>query len=363
MVFNIKNLSEESHTGVFLAKEIEVIIKQIGLKKFSAVVSDAGANIQNARKIISEKYPNIFNVRCIAHSINLISKDICNIPFANKILTRCTALKKESKNYNLQADYTNILPQAVLTILRSRAFFDDICALTFALHPIKKAILKLESQSCIFADYFIGLVQLGAAIKKLPENDYFTFCYQCYKEICWTRGTFQNLLITADEIFEKIGKSKSARKELMHQMKKYRTHQVPFDIELEDTEFPTIWLGVNKVENIYKLSAYYHAHAKQELPYYNIGKSNEKVHNIIVDTYLNLDDDLIETMEEEYVDSNTGILDESNELILSNVLNLNAEIFINSLDEIIEDSKNNMEEEYIDIQDVDEIVENENDID
>jgi hypothetical protein len=88
----LKNLSEESHTGVFLAKEIEDIIKQIGPEKFSAVVSDAGANIQNARKIISEKYPNILNVRCIAHSINLISKDICDTPFANKILTRCNTI-------------------------------------------------------------------------------------------------------------------------------------------------------------------------------------------------------------------------------------------------------------------------------
>src|SRR2546430_6939913 len=62
-----------------------------------------------------------------------------------------------------------------LSILRSRAFFDDVCALAFALHPIKKAILKLESQSCTLADCFIGLAQLGAAINKLPENDYHVF--------------------------------------------------------------------------------------------------------------------------------------------------------------------------------------------
>ncbi|GBB84921.1 hypothetical protein RclHR1_01150025 [Rhizophagus clarus] len=100
-----------------------------------------------------------------------------------------------------------------------------------------------------------------------------------------------------------------------------------------------------------------------ELPYYCIGKSNEKVHDIIVDAHLNLDDDLIETMEEEYVDSNTDVFDESNELILSNVLNLDAEVFINSLDEIIEDNENSMEEKYVDIQDVDEMIENEYDID
>ena len=111
----LKDLSESSHTGTFLAKELEEIIEQIGAERFSAIVSDAGANIQNARKLIAEKYPNILNVRCIAHSINLISKDICNTPFANKILTRCNtvvtffkrshqggaALKKEAKCFNI----------------------------------------------------------------------------------------------------------------------------------------------------------------------------------------------------------------------------------------------------------------------
>ena len=51
--------------------------------------------------------------------------------------------------------------------------------LAFTLHPIKKAILKLESRSCTLADCFLGLVQLGAAINKLPENDYRTFRHQC----------------------------------------------------------------------------------------------------------------------------------------------------------------------------------------
>ena len=88
----LKNLSDESHTGAFLAKKMDEIIKQIVPEKFSAVVSDAGANIQNARKIITEKYDNILNIRCIAYSINLISKDICNTLFANQMLTKCNTI-------------------------------------------------------------------------------------------------------------------------------------------------------------------------------------------------------------------------------------------------------------------------------
>ena len=64
------------------------------------------------------------------------------------------------------------------TILHKRAFFDDLKALAFILRPIKMAISTLESQNCSLADCFIGLVCLGAAIKKLPENDHRTFRQQ-----------------------------------------------------------------------------------------------------------------------------------------------------------------------------------------
>ena len=39
--------------------------------------------------------------------------------------------------------------------------------------------------------------------------------------ICWARGTFRNLLLLADDIFMKMGKKNSERKELMYQMRKY----------------------------------------------------------------------------------------------------------------------------------------------
>lgn len=88
----LKNLSSEKHTGEFLAKTIEEIIVKIGPENFSAIVSDSGANIRKAREIITEKYKNIINVRCMAHAINLISKDICSTTFANRILTKCNTI-------------------------------------------------------------------------------------------------------------------------------------------------------------------------------------------------------------------------------------------------------------------------------
>jgi len=45
--------------------------------------------------------------------------------------------------------------------------------------------------------------------------------------------------MTADEIFKKMGKTNIARKELMYQMKLYRSREKLFDIELSTTEHLT----------------------------------------------------------------------------------------------------------------------------
>lgn len=75
-----------------MAEEIDLVLEKVGSEKISAIVTDAGPNIQAARQIITKKYPSILNIRCIAHAINLISKDICNTPFADRMLKRCNTL-------------------------------------------------------------------------------------------------------------------------------------------------------------------------------------------------------------------------------------------------------------------------------
>ena len=75
-LYSLRDLSNISHTSENLEKEIDQVLSAIGPKKFSAIVTDNAAAIANARKQISDKYPHILNVRCIAHYINLITKDV-----------------------------------------------------------------------------------------------------------------------------------------------------------------------------------------------------------------------------------------------------------------------------------------------
>jgi hypothetical protein len=193
--------------------------------------------------------------------------------------------------------------------------------------------------------------------------------------------------MTADRVFEQMELSNIARRELMYQMKLYRTREKPFDIAFGITELPITWwssiedsflkgedylvqlalklfsitphaagcervwsnlgwlygtrrnrLGLNKIENMYKLAAYYHTHAKQELPYYGAGKTVDEIYDILIDANLNPDEELIDFSDNvQDIDEEIIPFDkEEDDLIIDNVLNLDT--FIENLDEIIEDN-------------------------
>src|SRR5436305_12382828 len=114
---------------------------------------------------------------------------------------------------------------------------------------------------------------------------------------------------------------------------------------------------------MYKLSAYYHASAKKELSYYGARKSVDEIHQILIDAYLNSDEDLLELADdfpEYYNNEEEIVIREEEELNLDKILNLNE--FVNTLEDIIEDSleeENN--EEEVPMEEIQES-ENENDI-
>ena len=98
-IFQLSDLSEDSHTGEFIAEKIEAIITRIGVPKISAIVSDNGSNVRKAREIIENKYPNIRNIRCIAHCINLMSCDVVQHQFADKLLRKVNNLANFFRKY------------------------------------------------------------------------------------------------------------------------------------------------------------------------------------------------------------------------------------------------------------------------
>ncbi|CAG8833043.1 37284_t:CDS:2 [Gigaspora margarita] len=125
----------------------------------------------------------------------------------------------------------DIVNTSVQAILRTRTFFDDLNALAFVLYPVKTAILTLESQDCSLADCFIGLVCLGMAIKRLPENDYHNFRQQA---IAIYNRRFAEFDDDAYILCFFLHPEYSGKQS-------YRYRAAPFNVPFDNNESPTMW--------------------------------------------------------------------------------------------------------------------------
>jgi Protein of unknown function (DUF 659) len=92
ILWKINDFSGENHTAEFIAQQIQIVLDDIGAQKFAGIVTDAGSNVHSARNLISGKFPYILNIRCIAHSLNLITKDLIKHTFAKRIIQWCTVI-------------------------------------------------------------------------------------------------------------------------------------------------------------------------------------------------------------------------------------------------------------------------------
>lgn len=108
-LYKIKDLSSFSHTGEYLCEQIKCIFEEVGINKFVAIVSDGGANVKKAREMIHDDFPFILNIRCIAHCLNLITKDIVAHNFPKKIINYCKVLTSFFKTSHRPGELLNQL--------------------------------------------------------------------------------------------------------------------------------------------------------------------------------------------------------------------------------------------------------------
>ncbi|CAG8796030.1 35314_t:CDS:2, partial [Racocetra persica] len=229
-VHSIKDFSSESHTAIFTANEIEKVLTDIGVDKFGAIVSDAASAMTLAKQYISNKYPAILPVRCIAHHIQLICNDIiCKTSFGKKVLQQCQSfityfytshrsgaiLRNEitrlminkgglkssvcsrwSSAYDcvqsvlnteicikqiLEDDSTALTPE-LRDLTRNRQFWANAEVLAKILLPAKNAVKIVESKSTTTANVFLFLVQMASTINILKQNnslEHVEFIKQC----------------------------------------------------------------------------------------------------------------------------------------------------------------------------------------
>jgi hypothetical protein len=74
-----EDTSTQPHTGEHIASLALQVMEEIGLHRFSAVVTDGAANVTRARSLIVEKAPTVLNMWDPCHKLSLLIKDICTI--------------------------------------------------------------------------------------------------------------------------------------------------------------------------------------------------------------------------------------------------------------------------------------------
>jgi hypothetical protein len=84
-----------------IAREICNVITEIGSSNFSHVMTDNAPVMRASWKIIEETFPHISANGCSAHGINLIGKDISNIPDHKDVISKSNKIIQFVKNHHL----------------------------------------------------------------------------------------------------------------------------------------------------------------------------------------------------------------------------------------------------------------------
>jgi Protein of unknown function (DUF 659)/BED zinc finger len=60
---------ESSHTGEYIAQQFDIVIKEIGVSKIAAVITDNASNMKKAHSILQKDYPNIIFLGIVSFNL------------------------------------------------------------------------------------------------------------------------------------------------------------------------------------------------------------------------------------------------------------------------------------------------------
>ncbi|GBB97201.1 hypothetical protein RclHR1_02940003 [Rhizophagus clarus] len=191
------------------------------------------------------------NIRCIAHSYNLISKDIIQHTFAVRMI-RCANrivqfFKKSHKAAAMLKEKSSNIKLVVVALKHILKPGGDMQHLSEILLPIKNAILTVEAAQSTLADAYINLLKIAAAIQNLSTDEYKGFRNHCirkfnhrfeefndpayqlafflhpvYKGAGLKFGTFPVIANYAGQLWQRMGETKKSCEQLITQLHHYK---------------------------------------------------------------------------------------------------------------------------------------------
>ncbi|KAF2902631.1 hypothetical protein ILUMI_03553 [Ignelater luminosus] len=192
---------EHSHTGQYVAEQIEAVFTDIGINKVIACCTDNAANMKKAWDLLREKYADkpISFYGCAAHTLNLFVNDITKLNTTDILINSAKAIIKVIKSksvltsafFYLQREKQEprkcVLKLPVATrwastdliekrnktnILDDDIFWKRIESFLKILQPLKKWITVLESDECRINEVTEALIEIEKVFEKeLPLSD------------------------------------------------------------------------------------------------------------------------------------------------------------------------------------------------
>ncbi|GLJ45608.1 hypothetical protein SUGI_0960040 [Cryptomeria japonica] len=88
-------------TSEYIFKILEEANLEVGVENVVQVVTDSAANCVGARKLIVEKYPQIYWSPCAAHCLDLLLHDLAKFPWIHEVIHRGRAIANFIRNHRL----------------------------------------------------------------------------------------------------------------------------------------------------------------------------------------------------------------------------------------------------------------------
>ncbi|RHZ83156.1 hypothetical protein Glove_99g365 [Diversispora epigaea] len=272
-LIKLKSYNIEKQTGSFMAEEIQKVMQNIGIEKFVAVVTDHGANLRVARRIIHETNSFILDLRCMAHAINLVASDFAEIESVKKIIsnygrgeiqsyckTRWGTLYTTTNSitqskpvfYWITENHPEVITNIkVYTLLQNEEFYSNCYQIASILKPVKELTNVLEARDANLADCFIGLIKLGAKINQISfGNPWKSIIISNYNRHL---GEFINrsyiLAYWLHPLYR--GHSEESCLKLLMEMRLWKRNVAPYNLTYDTyRETPMKWwLSINIQEN------------------------------------------------------------------------------------------------------------------
>ncbi|GLJ49700.1 hypothetical protein SUGI_1054790 [Cryptomeria japonica] len=88
-------------TSEYIFQILEEAILEVGAENVVQVVTDSAANCVGARKLIVEKYPQIYWSPCAAHCLYLLLHDLAKFPWIHEAIHRGRTIANFIRNHHL----------------------------------------------------------------------------------------------------------------------------------------------------------------------------------------------------------------------------------------------------------------------